>query len=1321
MEHSISQFTKYSNSNTFPSWPNLLQGVAEATKQLLTISDYQTAINQALGTLGQVTGVDRVYIFQIHPHSDTGEPAMSQRFEWANSTVNPEIDNPILQNLPFSKFGMSRWYEVLRSGNLIKGLTQELSAEEKLLIEPQGILSIFIVPIPVNGQLWGFIGFDDCHTYRQWSKDEEAVLMTTAATLGGVIFQRQVEEELRQERDFIAAVLDTAGALVLVLDRQGRIIRFNCACEQTTNYSFTEVQGKCFWDLFIIPEEIETVKAVFHQLQAGHFPINNQNYWVTKNGNRRLINWSNTAILDRDRNVKYIIATGIDITEHYLAEEELRKSEELYRTLARNFPNGVVFLFDRDLRYTIAEGAGISEVDLSKELIEGKTIWEVWPPEICEIVEPHYRAALAGKATNFELEYQEKFYLLHTLPVKNESGEIFAGMLMSQDITEQKRVEIALRESEKRLRKQNNVLMELAKRKTINSGDFNAAIQEITEAAARTLEIERTSVWFYNQDRSKIFCVDLYERSAHQHSQGLELAAVNYPDYFKALETERTIAAADAYKDPRTREFSANYLRPIGVKSMLDAPIWLGGQMVGTVCHEEVEPGRQWSLEEENFAGSIADLISLAIEAFERKKAEQQLQEREEQYRHIFEATKDGLIITDLDGLVIEANPAACRIHGYAYEEFIGLHPQNFIHPDYHYLIPQFMETIKNGMQCEGEGCGIRKDRTPFSVEFHGKKFTYKGKPHILTVLRDITERKSAEAALRESEEKFSKAFRACPDPITISTLNEGRFIDVNESFLDLTGYQREEVIGRTAFELNIWVNPEDRNNLKDILKKEGVVRNQELEFRGKSGQVYLFLFSAEIITLGGELCILVVNHDITKRKQAEQQLLAAAERDRILAQIALRIRRSLNLEEILNTTVTEIREFLKADRVLISHLDGNHYGQVFAESISPGWEPLLGLFMEEESYMKELRDFFSEAAIQAINDVNKVTISNNHREHIHRYQVKACLAVPIMLGDEFFGTLVAHQCSDIRHWQQFEIDLLEQLATQVAIAIQQAKLYQQVQELNTNLEKQVEERTSQLQQRNQELQELNQLKDVFLHAVTHDLRTPVMGWLLVLKNLLNTHSSDSIIKAENTIPVSRTILERMVQSNDRQLQLINSLLEVHSSEVRGLSLDLQPVQINQLFAAIIQDLEPLLVKNQATVHNQLPSELPVINADPAQLWRVVENLFTNALNHNPPGLILTLNATVQKCSLQSKKSRNSPTCTPKFMRVSLQDNGIGMDRETREHLFELYVRGSHVRRATGIGLGLYLCRQIINAHGGEIGAISSPGNGTTFWFTLPI
>jgi PAS domain S-box-containing protein len=160
-----------------------------------------------------------------------------------------------------------------------------------------------------------------------------------------------------------------------------------------------------------------------------------------------------------------------------------------------------------------------------------------------------------------------------------------AKLALENEIIERKRVEAALRESESRLRGQNNVLVQLARRKTLNMGDFKAAIQEITEAAAYTLKVERASVWLYNSDRSNIHCLNLYERSLDRHTNGIELVAVDYPAYFQALQEERTIAAHNAQTDPRTREFTGSYLSPLGITSMLDAPIWLGGQMIGVVCH----------------------------------------------------------------------------------------------------------------------------------------------------------------------------------------------------------------------------------------------------------------------------------------------------------------------------------------------------------------------------------------------------------------------------------------------------------------------------------------------------------------------------------------------------------------------------------------------------------------------------------------------------------------------------------------------------------------------------------------------------------------
>jgi PAS domain S-box-containing protein len=141
--------------------------------------------------------------------------------------------------------------------------------------------------------------------------------------------QQEIAERKRAE-DFVSAVLDTAGALVVVLDRQGRIVRFNRACENTTGYAFHDVQGKHLWDLLLAPHEIETVKAHFADLESGRFPNENEYYWVTRDGKWRLIAWRNSTLLDGQGTVEYVICTGIDVTVRRQAEAALkRRTEEL--------------------------------------------------------------------------------------------------------------------------------------------------------------------------------------------------------------------------------------------------------------------------------------------------------------------------------------------------------------------------------------------------------------------------------------------------------------------------------------------------------------------------------------------------------------------------------------------------------------------------------------------------------------------------------------------------------------------------------------------------------------------------------------------------------------------------------------------------------------------------------------------------------------------------------------------------------------------------------------------------------------------------------
>ena len=132
----------------------------------------------------------------------------------------------------------------------------------------------------------------------------------------------KAQEVLDTEREFISALMDTVGALVCVLDKEGRIVMFNRACEETTGYHFDEMKGKYVWDLLLLEEDIEPVTQVIKNLQAGHFPNRFENYWLTKSGEKRMIVWTNTVLLDDDGEVKNIIGTGIDITEKRKVEEK---------------------------------------------------------------------------------------------------------------------------------------------------------------------------------------------------------------------------------------------------------------------------------------------------------------------------------------------------------------------------------------------------------------------------------------------------------------------------------------------------------------------------------------------------------------------------------------------------------------------------------------------------------------------------------------------------------------------------------------------------------------------------------------------------------------------------------------------------------------------------------------------------------------------------------------------------------------------------------------------------------------------------------------
>ncbi|AFY31668.1 PAS domain S-box protein [Calothrix sp. PCC 7507] len=706
----------------------------------------------------------------------------------------------------------------------------------------------------------------------------------------------------------------------------------------------------------------------------------------------------------------------------------------------------------------------------------------------------------------------------------------------------------------------------------------------------------------------------------------------------------------------------------------------------------------------------------LVMDITDRKQIEAQLRTSEMRYKAILDAIPDLMFRINRDGQYLDLKDDGTNVV-LSKEEIIGKNLRDLLPSDVA-VIGQ--EAIAKTLSSHDLQICEYQLPSPLGLRDYEARLVVSGPDEVLAIVRDITERKQAEASLKRLAQKFSKAFRCSPNAITISTLNEGRYVEVNDSFVRLSGYQRDEAVGRTAFELDMWVQRRDRLKLLEELQTQGFVRNLEVEFRTKSGVIMTALLSAEVVDLDGVSCILAITNDITERKQVEAQLRLSAQRDRLLTQTLARIRSSLNLDQILQTTVSEVRQFLQADRVFIGLNDAKGGGKAVAESVNPNYPSILGWTNDDKTYLQELKRLLTSDRVRLVEDVSQIPVSPKLQAHYQQFHTRATLAVPIMLGDELFGALVANQCSGPRHWQTIEIDLLQQMSEQLAIAIQQSFIYQELAELNTNLEQQVEERTAQLQQKMQELGELQRVKDVVLHTVAHDLRTAVMGNLMVLKNLLNSggegagsmeqrqsplHPAPCSPASSSPIPVSRSIIERMMQGNDRQLGMIDSLMEMHCCEGKGIVLRRELVSLSTLLKSALQDLQPILNQNQATLKNLIPQHLPLVLADSGKIHRLLVNLFTHRLQHNPPGLNFTLKATV----------------ADEMIRIQIRDDGVAMSKLECDRLFNLHIPDPQGPCLTGVALKMYLGRQIIQAHGGEIGVISHRQRGLTFWFTLPL
>ncbi len=463
-----------------------------------------------------------------------------------------------------------------------------------------------------------------------------------------------------------------------------------------------------------------------------------------------------------------------------------------------------------------------------------------------------------------------------------------------------------------RLTRQRQLLASLMRSDALTRGDVSAALRELTELAAELLRVERASVWRFDEQRQTIECVDLFRVSEKAHSGGITVSRAQAPSYFDALATERCIVADDAHQDPTTRDFSRHYLGAYGIGAMLDAPVFVAGDMVGVVCHEHVGGPRRWEFWEELVAGTLADFVALVLEAHERVRVERELgvykhhlaeltelrstearrlqaelgwddegrqgPPSQPEARRMFDASPVPLLVSELDsGLVLYANRRAASLFDLPSEALLGKSLNDF------FLNSEERASSLSALRSRGRvDNAVLRLRTsknwPFWALLSAQRTMFEGKECIISALSDITAQKVAEAAVRRSEESVRTLFAAAPVAMVLTNFREAAVVMANQRAADLFEVPLSETVGLRTYDF--YVNDADRDEMVRRATAEGKVDGFVTKMRTRKGKEIWALMSARVIEFGGESALITGITDITAQKELEEQLRDAATHD---------------------------------------------------------------------------------------------------------------------------------------------------------------------------------------------------------------------------------------------------------------------------------------------------------------------------------------------------------------------------------------------------------------------------------------------------------